>query len=148
MLLSHNSCSVNSVLVKHPPPPPLQALHNTHLLASYAAIDRRVKVLCYVMKVFAKVSVASSPTRSSAAMFSPPLTDSFHPFPSCSFLLPPPDVRHRRRFPWQPVVVRLHAHGALLPAAEEPSCYPGAPRGTNEQALPSEVNVMHGLVLL
>lgn len=32
-----------------------QALHNTHLLASYAAIDRRVKILCYVMKVFAKV---------------------------------------------------------------------------------------------
>uniref|UniRef100_A0A3P8TBR5 CCHC-type domain-containing protein n=1 Tax=Amphiprion percula TaxID=161767 RepID=A0A3P8TBR5_AMPPE len=30
------------------------ALHNTHLLASYAAIDRRVKILCYVMKVFAK----------------------------------------------------------------------------------------------
>uniref|UniRef100_A0A3B3C8V2 CCHC-type domain-containing protein n=1 Tax=Oryzias melastigma TaxID=30732 RepID=A0A3B3C8V2_ORYME len=31
------------------------ALHNTHLLASYAAIDRRVKILCYVMKVFAKI---------------------------------------------------------------------------------------------
>lgn len=34
-----------------------QALHNTHLLATYAAIDRRVKILCYVMKVFAKVNV-------------------------------------------------------------------------------------------
>lgn len=34
-----------------------QALHNTHLLASYAAIDRRVKILCYIMKVFAKVSM-------------------------------------------------------------------------------------------
>uniref|UniRef100_A0A3B5ASG5 CCHC-type domain-containing protein n=1 Tax=Stegastes partitus TaxID=144197 RepID=A0A3B5ASG5_9TELE len=31
------------------------ALHNTNLLASYAAIDRRVKILCYVMKVFAKI---------------------------------------------------------------------------------------------
>ena len=47
-----------------PPPPPLtdglvmhpfQALHNTHLLACYAAIDWRVKILCYMMKVFAKV---------------------------------------------------------------------------------------------
>lgn len=35
---------------------PLQALHNTRLLASYAAIDRRVKILCYIMKVFAKVN--------------------------------------------------------------------------------------------
>lgn len=34
----------------------LQAMHNTNLLASYAAIDQRVKILCYVMKVFAKVS--------------------------------------------------------------------------------------------
>lgn len=34
-----------------------QALHNTHLLATYAAIDRRVKILCYVMKVFAKVNM-------------------------------------------------------------------------------------------
>lgn len=34
-----------------------QALHNTHLLASYAAIDQRVKILCYIMKVFAKVSM-------------------------------------------------------------------------------------------
>uniref|UniRef100_A0A3Q2WZQ2 CCHC-type domain-containing protein n=1 Tax=Haplochromis burtoni TaxID=8153 RepID=A0A3Q2WZQ2_HAPBU len=33
------------------------ALHNTHLLATYAAIDRRVKILCYVMKVFAKVNM-------------------------------------------------------------------------------------------
>lgn len=39
-----------------------QALHNTHLLASYAAIDRRVKILCYVMKVFAKVSMLHSLT--------------------------------------------------------------------------------------
>uniref|UniRef100_A0A3Q3D744 CCHC-type domain-containing protein n=1 Tax=Hippocampus comes TaxID=109280 RepID=A0A3Q3D744_HIPCM len=31
------------------------ALHNTRLLALYAAIDRRVKILCYVMKVFAKL---------------------------------------------------------------------------------------------
>uniref|UniRef100_A0A3B3VAE7 CCHC-type domain-containing protein n=1 Tax=Poecilia latipinna TaxID=48699 RepID=A0A3B3VAE7_9TELE len=31
------------------------ALHNTRLLASYAAIDRRVKILCYIMKVFAKI---------------------------------------------------------------------------------------------
>lgn len=49
--------------------------------------------------------------------------------------LPPPDVRHRRCVSWQPVVVRLHTHGALLPAAEEPSCYPCAPRGTEEQVL-------------
>uniref|UniRef100_A0A671QZN1 CCHC-type domain-containing protein n=1 Tax=Sinocyclocheilus anshuiensis TaxID=1608454 RepID=A0A671QZN1_9TELE len=33
------------------------ALHNTELLASYAAIDIRVKILCYVMKVFAKMYV-------------------------------------------------------------------------------------------
>lgn len=39
----------------------LQALHNTQLLASYAAIDPRVKQLCYVMKVFSKVG---SPTLS------------------------------------------------------------------------------------
>uniref|UniRef100_A0A8C8EKA2 CCHC-type domain-containing protein n=1 Tax=Oncorhynchus tshawytscha TaxID=74940 RepID=A0A8C8EKA2_ONCTS len=31
------------------------ALHNTRLLASYAAIDPRVKMLCYVTKVFAKI---------------------------------------------------------------------------------------------
>ncbi|KAK6305906.1 hypothetical protein J4Q44_G00228310, partial [Coregonus suidteri] len=35
------------------------ALHNTRLLASYAAIDPRVKMLCYVMKVFAKVCPTS-----------------------------------------------------------------------------------------
>lgn len=35
----------------------LQALHNTRLLSSYAAIDPRVKYLCYTMKVFTKVSI-------------------------------------------------------------------------------------------
>lgn len=35
----------------------LQALHNTRLLSSYAAIDPRVKYLCYTMKVFTKVNI-------------------------------------------------------------------------------------------
>uniref|UniRef100_A0A3Q0SHI7 CCHC-type domain-containing protein n=1 Tax=Amphilophus citrinellus TaxID=61819 RepID=A0A3Q0SHI7_AMPCI len=37
------------------------ALHNTHLLATYAAIDRRVKILCYAMKVFAKIYDGKKP---------------------------------------------------------------------------------------
>ena len=33
----------------------IQALHNTELLATYASIDKRVQVLGYVLKEFAKV---------------------------------------------------------------------------------------------
>uniref|UniRef100_A0A3B4AG04 CCHC-type domain-containing protein n=1 Tax=Periophthalmus magnuspinnatus TaxID=409849 RepID=A0A3B4AG04_9GOBI len=39
------------------------ALHNTHLLASYATIDTRVKILCYVMKVFAKMYDGKKPEK-------------------------------------------------------------------------------------
>ncbi|KAG7489838.1 terminal uridylyltransferase 7 [Solea senegalensis] len=45
------------------------ALHNTHLLASYAAIDRRVKILCYVMKVFAKVCDIGDASRGSLSSY-------------------------------------------------------------------------------
>ncbi|KAM3610510.1 uncharacterized protein V6R79_004990 [Siganus canaliculatus] len=45
------------------------ALHNTHLLASYAAIDRRVKVLCYVMKVFAKMCDIGDASRGSLSSY-------------------------------------------------------------------------------
>ncbi|XP_058492229.1 terminal uridylyltransferase 4 isoform X2 [Solea solea] len=45
------------------------ALHNTNLLASYAAIDRRVKILCYVMKVFAKVCDIGDASRGSLSSY-------------------------------------------------------------------------------
>ncbi|XP_029017640.1 terminal uridylyltransferase 7 [Betta splendens] len=45
------------------------ALHNTHLLASYAAIDRRVKILCYVMKVFAKMCDIGDASRGSLSSY-------------------------------------------------------------------------------
>uniref|UniRef100_A0A3Q3IB74 CCHC-type domain-containing protein n=1 Tax=Monopterus albus TaxID=43700 RepID=A0A3Q3IB74_MONAL len=45
------------------------ALHNTHLLASYAAIDWRVKVLCYVMKVFAKMCDIGDASRGSLSSY-------------------------------------------------------------------------------
>ncbi|XP_068167780.1 terminal uridylyltransferase 7 [Antennarius striatus] len=45
------------------------ALHNTHLLASYAAIDRRVKTLCYVMKVFAKTCDIGDASRGSLSSY-------------------------------------------------------------------------------
>ncbi|KAE8291936.1 Terminal uridylyltransferase 7 [Larimichthys crocea] len=45
------------------------ALHNTHLLALYAAIDRRVKILCYVMKVFAKMCDIGDASRGSLSSY-------------------------------------------------------------------------------
>lgn len=45
------------------------ALHNTHLLASYAAIDKRVKTLCYVMKVFAKMCDIGDASRGSLSSY-------------------------------------------------------------------------------
>uniref|UniRef100_A0A8C2I6P2 RNA uridylyltransferase n=1 Tax=Cyprinus carpio TaxID=7962 RepID=A0A8C2I6P2_CYPCA len=45
------------------------ALHNTQLLASYAAIDARVKILCYVMKVFAKVCDIGDASRGSLSSY-------------------------------------------------------------------------------
>ncbi|XP_068616839.1 terminal uridylyltransferase 7 [Brachionichthys hirsutus] len=45
------------------------ALHNTHLLACYAAIDRRVKILCYVMKVFAKMCDIGDASRGSLSSY-------------------------------------------------------------------------------
>ncbi|CAL9707559.1 unnamed protein product [Knipowitschia caucasica] len=45
------------------------ALHNTHLLASYAAIDPRVKILCYVMKVFAKMCDIGDASRGSLSSY-------------------------------------------------------------------------------
>lgn len=45
------------------------ALHNTHLLASYAAIDVRVKILCYVMKVFAKMCDIGDASRGSLSSY-------------------------------------------------------------------------------
>ncbi|XP_028331788.1 terminal uridylyltransferase 7-like isoform X2 [Gouania willdenowi] len=45
------------------------ALHNTRMLASYAAIDRRVKVLCYVMKVFAKMCDIGEASRGSLSSY-------------------------------------------------------------------------------
>ncbi|KAF7665456.1 hypothetical protein LDENG_00143220 [Lucifuga dentata] len=45
------------------------ALHNTHLLASYAAIDRRVKILCYVMKVFTKMCDIGDASRGSLSSY-------------------------------------------------------------------------------
>ncbi|XP_030632495.1 terminal uridylyltransferase 7 [Chanos chanos] len=45
------------------------ALHNTQLLASYAAIDPRVKILCYVMKVFSKVCDIGDASRGSLSSY-------------------------------------------------------------------------------
>lgn len=45
------------------------ALHNTHLLASYAATDRRVKILCYIMKVFAKTCDIGDASRGSLSSY-------------------------------------------------------------------------------
>ncbi|XP_032433666.1 terminal uridylyltransferase 7 [Xiphophorus hellerii] len=45
------------------------ALHNTCLLASYAAIDRRVKILCYIMKVFAKMCDIGDASRGSLSSY-------------------------------------------------------------------------------
>ncbi|KAJ8285435.1 hypothetical protein GJAV_G00026760 [Gymnothorax javanicus] len=45
------------------------ALHNTQLLASYAAIDPRVKQLCYVMKVFAKICDIGDASRGSLSSY-------------------------------------------------------------------------------
>ncbi|XP_054467122.1 terminal uridylyltransferase 7 isoform X1 [Anoplopoma fimbria] len=45
------------------------ALHNTHLLALYATIDRRVKILCYVMKVFAKMCDIGDASRGSLSSY-------------------------------------------------------------------------------
>ncbi|KAK9973985.1 hypothetical protein ABG768_022098 [Culter alburnus] len=45
------------------------ALHNTQLLASYAAIDARVKILCYVMKVFSKVCDIGDASRGSLSSY-------------------------------------------------------------------------------
>ncbi|XP_030593881.1 terminal uridylyltransferase 7 [Archocentrus centrarchus] len=45
------------------------ALHNTHLLATYAAIDRRVKILCYAMKVFAKMCDIGDASRGSLSSY-------------------------------------------------------------------------------
>ncbi|KAK7934386.1 hypothetical protein WMY93_005282 [Mugilogobius chulae] len=45
------------------------ALHNTHLLASYATIDPRVKILCYVMKVFAKMCDIGDASRGSLSSY-------------------------------------------------------------------------------
>ncbi|XP_043095848.1 terminal uridylyltransferase 7 isoform X2 [Puntigrus tetrazona] len=45
------------------------ALHNTELLASYAAIDIRVKILCYVMKVFTKVCDIGDASRGSLSSY-------------------------------------------------------------------------------
>ncbi|XP_056142111.1 terminal uridylyltransferase 7 [Lampris incognitus] len=45
------------------------ALHNTHLLASYALIDKRVKLLCYVMKVFAKMCDIGDASRGSLSSY-------------------------------------------------------------------------------
>uniref|UniRef100_A0A3P8VCS6 CCHC-type domain-containing protein n=1 Tax=Cynoglossus semilaevis TaxID=244447 RepID=A0A3P8VCS6_CYNSE len=45
------------------------ALHNTHLLATYGAFDNRVKILCYVMKVFAKVCDIGDASRGSLSSY-------------------------------------------------------------------------------
>uniref|UniRef100_A0A8K9X963 CCHC-type domain-containing protein n=1 Tax=Oncorhynchus mykiss TaxID=8022 RepID=A0A8K9X963_ONCMY len=45
------------------------ALHNTRLLASYAAIDPRVKILCYVTKVFAKLCDIGDASRGSLSSY-------------------------------------------------------------------------------
>ncbi|XP_061873952.1 terminal uridylyltransferase 7 isoform X2 [Colius striatus] len=45
------------------------ALHNTRLLSSYAAIDPRVKHLCYTMKVFTKVCDIGDASRGSLSSY-------------------------------------------------------------------------------
>ncbi|XP_063769835.1 terminal uridylyltransferase 7 isoform X2 [Pseudophryne corroboree] len=45
------------------------ALHNTHLLASFAAIDPRVKYLCYIMKVFTKICDIGDASRGSLSSY-------------------------------------------------------------------------------
>ncbi|XP_069618070.1 terminal uridylyltransferase 7 isoform X2 [Ranitomeya imitator] len=45
------------------------ALHNTLLLASYAAIDSRVKYLCYIMKVFTKMCDIGDASRGSLSSY-------------------------------------------------------------------------------
>ncbi|XP_073527049.1 terminal uridylyltransferase 7 [Phyllobates terribilis] len=45
------------------------ALHNTRLLASYAAIDSRVKYLCYIMKVFTKMCDIGDASRGSLSSY-------------------------------------------------------------------------------
>ncbi|KAM6033398.1 terminal uridylyltransferase 7 isoform 1-T2 [Chlamydotis macqueenii] len=45
------------------------ALHNTRLLSSYAAIDPRVKYLCYTMKVFTKVCDIGDASRGSLSSY-------------------------------------------------------------------------------
>ncbi|XP_069817868.1 terminal uridylyltransferase 7 [Dendropsophus ebraccatus] len=45
------------------------ALHNTRLLASYAAIDPRVKYLCYIMKVFTKMCDIGDASRGSLSSY-------------------------------------------------------------------------------
>uniref|UniRef100_A0A8C0H8Y5 Terminal uridylyl transferase 7 n=1 Tax=Chelonoidis abingdonii TaxID=106734 RepID=A0A8C0H8Y5_CHEAB len=47
----------------------LQALHNTRLLSSYAAIDSRVKYLCYTMKVFTKMCDIGDASRGSLSSY-------------------------------------------------------------------------------
>ncbi|XP_068032110.1 terminal uridylyltransferase 7 [Anomalospiza imberbis] len=45
------------------------ALHNTRLLLSYAAIDPRVKYLCYTMKVFTKICDIGDASRGSLSSY-------------------------------------------------------------------------------
>ncbi|KFO84769.1 Terminal uridylyltransferase 7, partial [Buceros rhinoceros silvestris] len=45
------------------------ALHNTRLLSSYAAIDPRVKYLCYTMKVFMKICDIGDASRGSLSSY-------------------------------------------------------------------------------
>ncbi|NWI90376.1 TUT7 uridylyltransferase, partial [Pitta sordida] len=45
------------------------ALHNTRLLSSYAAIDSRVKYLCYTMKVFTKMCDIGDASRGSLSSY-------------------------------------------------------------------------------
>ncbi|MGH0166137.1 UNVERIFIED_CONTAM: hypothetical protein FKN15_001292 [Acipenser sinensis] len=45
------------------------ALHNTRLLAAYAALDPRVKYLCYTMKVFSKVCDIGDASRGSLSSY-------------------------------------------------------------------------------
>ncbi|XP_064032346.1 terminal uridylyltransferase 7 isoform X2 [Pogoniulus pusillus] len=45
------------------------ALHNTKLLSSYAAIDPRVKYLCYTMKVFTKICDIGDASRGSLSSY-------------------------------------------------------------------------------
>lgn len=109
-----------------------QALHNTNLLASYAAIDRRVKILCYVMKVFAKVSMLRT---LSVAVLSVCfriihfMLNCITAFPSY-LLVSRTDVWHRGCVSWQPLILRLHPHGAVLSPAEKPTRDTCASRGT------------------